>query len=323
MENFEFTDKKAIVLTNQDFLKSQSTISILNVYVSRFKNFTSPNNPVQINLLDWLNSLEQMEKVDLIRSLSNKEERDKIKSTLLAITPSGTFSYRSEKYLIKHNGFIQFDIDYKENPNITNYPDLKSQICNIKNVAYCGLSVSGTGFWGLIPIGYPEKHKQHFEALRRSFNHVGIVIDEKPKNVASLRGYSYDKEAYFNHNAAIYYNLYEQAKPQPLRLKTLRNSTNIQRFVEACISEIVKNGIDITDGYQHWFELGCSLGNQFGEAGRQYFHIISQYNPGYKRTEADKQYSDCLQHKYNYTISTFFEYCKVYQITFKGQNNKK
>lgn len=317
MNKVGITCNEGRVLTNNDNARSEKTLSVLNVLVSRFIKYNSPDNPIIVNLLDWLSSREFIQKVDLIRSIADKAKRDCIKATLPAITPSGTFSYRSEESLIKHSGLIQFDIDFKENSHISNYPDLKKQICNIKNVAYCGLSVSGTGFWGLIPLAYPESHKQHFEAIKRNFYHFGIVIDEKPKNVASLRGYSYDKEAYYNHSAEIYYNLYEQPKPQPIELKIHSNSSDTQKLVESCISEIVKNRIDITGGYLSWFEIGCSLSNEFGEAGRNYFHLVSQYYPGYKQAETDKQFTDCLNHKYKFTIATFFQYCKDYGITYK------
>ena len=36
-------------------------------------------------------------------------------------------------------------------------------------MAYCGLSVSGKGFWGLIPIANPDKHRLHFTALKEAF----------------------------------------------------------------------------------------------------------------------------------------------------------
>lgn len=317
MENFESTDKKAIVLTNKDYMKSVKALSVLNVYVSCFKNYNSPDNPLQVNLLDWLNSEELMQKVDLIRSLANKDQQNEVKATLPAITPSGTFSYRSENHLIKHSGLIQFDIDYKDNMDITNYPELKNQISKIKNVAYCGLSVSGTGLWGLIPIAYPEKHREHFEALKRNFKCIGIVIDGKPKNVASLRGYSYDKEVYFNHSAEIYTQVYIQPNPLHQGYKIHQNSTDTQKLVEACITKIAENRIDITGNYQCWFEIGCSLSNEFGESGRRYFHIVSQYYPHYKHIDTDKQFTDCLKYTYKFTIATFFNYCKAHNIYYK------
>jgi hypothetical protein len=102
---------------------------------------------------------------------------------------------------VRHSGFLQFDIDLGDNLNVGNYPELKQLICQSPNVAYCGLSVSGTGVWGLIPIAHPDKHGQHFDFIKAWFGKSNIKIDDKPRNVASLRGYSYDPDSYFNHNA--------------------------------------------------------------------------------------------------------------------------
>jgi len=136
--------------------------SILNVEVSCFKNYKTSDNPKPVNLLQWLHSAKYANAVKQIRETSDKNKRDQLKANLPAITPSGQFSYRSKKDLIKHSGFIQFDIDGKDHTNIANFGALKTEISKIVNVAYVGLSVSGRGYWGLIPIKYPEKHKQAF-----------------------------------------------------------------------------------------------------------------------------------------------------------------
>lgn len=178
--------------------------SVLNIEVSCFKNYETPGNPAPINLLDWLTSTKHKEKVDKIRAIDEKSNRDKMKAQLPVITPSGTFSYRSQDKLINHSGLIQIDIDLsKRNSLITNWKDLKSELSKIPNMAYLGKSVSGLGYWGLIPIPKePENQRLYFEALAEIFlQNWGLELDEKPKNVASARGYSYDPEAYFNHQA--------------------------------------------------------------------------------------------------------------------------
>ncbi len=43
-----------------------------------------------------------------------KEEQIELKLRYQPITPSGIFSNRAERHLLKHSGLIQFDIDYKE-----------------------------------------------------------------------------------------------------------------------------------------------------------------------------------------------------------------
>ncbi len=178
--------------------------SILDIEVSCFANYNTPSDPKTVNLLTWLTSTKYKEKVDLIRSLDDKNKRGEIKSTLPAITPSGLFTYRSQKDLVKHSGFIQIDIDRaKSNLEISNWNDLKKELIQVPQIAFLGLSASGRGYWGLIPIPPdPENHKGYFESLFDIFLKTwGIELDDKPKNIASLRGYSYDLEGYFNHEA--------------------------------------------------------------------------------------------------------------------------
>lgn len=177
--------------------------SVLNVEVSCFRNYDTPQNPSPVNLLKWLTSTKYKDEVEAIRSIDDKKERDAIKATLPAITPSGIFSYRSQSKLINHSGLIQIDIDLSpKNQLISNWEDLKSELINLSNIAYLGKSVSGTGYWGLIPIPPdPKNHARYFDALfEKFFKNRGIELDNRPKNVASLRGYSFDDDPYFNHN---------------------------------------------------------------------------------------------------------------------------
>ena len=99
---------------------------------------------------------------------------------------------------------ICIDIDQKGNEHISNFSELKQELFKIKNVAYAGLSASGNGFFLIIPIAYPKRHKQHFNAIQDDLSAYGITIDAAPQNVASLRGYSFDENALFRHDAIPY-----------------------------------------------------------------------------------------------------------------------
>jgi hypothetical protein len=289
--------------------------SVLDVTVSVFKNFTSPNNPREVNLTAWLTSDKYKSEVEAIRNLATKEERDQVKSRLPAITPSGLFSNRKESNLISHSGLIQIDIDFKENQHITNYAKLKEEVCKIVNVAYFGLSVSGTGFWGLIPIKYSDKHREHFRALFEVFKSMGIVIDKLPANVASLRGYSYDEAAYFNHNATPYDVLY---KPKRQKVR-VRSTYSNEDTIDSYISVIEQQRVDITGGYQEWFQIGCALANEYGSSGLDYFHRISQFHTNYNSSKTDRQFAACLKHNYRFGIATFYYYFKSYGLTLKPE----
>ena len=223
--------------------------SILDTEVSCFANYDTPANPKPVNLLSWLKSDKYRIPVERIRSIMDKAERDSIKATLPAITPSGLFTYRSVNHLVRHSGFIQFDIDEKGNESVGNFSELKGQISRIKNVAYCGLSVSGTGFWGLIPIASPDKHNQHHKAIQEAFAGLGIAIDPAPKSVASLRGYSYDQAAYFNHNATVF----EKLHTPPIQSYTRASASGLMNTQK--VYEIAGKLITEAQDGQKWLEL--------------------------------------------------------------------
>ncbi|MDY6915799.1 MAG: BT4734/BF3469 family protein [Candidatus Cloacimonadota bacterium] len=295
--------------------------SILNIEISCFKDCLTPSEPVNINLLQWLTSKKHAAKVEQIRNIANKKERNELKKKLPAITPSGLFSYRKADSLIKHSGFMQIDIDFADNTHITNYNNLKTELSKIKNIAYLGLSVSGTGYWGLIPIAHPEKHAEHFEALSKQLKQYGLIIDQSCKDVSRLRIYSYDDEAYFNHEAEPFKIIETPSRKTDnainQKIITKKRNDNINLF-DYCINEIKTKGIDICPGYAEWFAVGCALANEFGETGRNYFHIISNQYLGKHTINPDKQYNDCLKHSYSYDIATFFYYCDQSNIKYKS-----
>ncbi len=295
------------------------TEPILNVSVSCFASYDSSTNPKLVNLLTWLRSTKYQSKIETLRQIGNKEGRDKLKSTLPAITPSGQFTYRAEANLIpgSHTGLIQFDIDAKDNSRIRNYSTLKDQISKLPFVAYCGLSASGKGYWGLVPVAYPERHGQHFDALKRVFAHYGINVDTKPRNVVSLRGYSYDSAPYMPQRVMLF-ELYDVPPKSPRREFSRSNDADTeQERVEVCIQEVLRRGTYIGDSYEQWYEVGCSLANGFGEGGRSYFHHVSQNYPSYQSAQTDKQFTACLRANSKATLGTFFHLCQQLGIEWK------
>ena len=287
---------------------------LLDTEVSIFANYNTPSNPKQVSLLAWLQSGKYWKEVETIRSISDKAERDRLKAKLPAITPSGLFTYRHSKHLIRHSGFIQIDIDSKGNEDVLNFQQLGEQLRNITNMAYVGLSVSGRGWWGLMPVTHPEKHLSHFLALERDFARHGLQIDTKPKSAASLRGYSFDPEGYFNHDAVPYANLWQ---PPTYQYKACRIAGHVAERVESCLLRIEAKGIDIAPFYVDWFAVCCALANTFGEQGRGYFHRLSCFYPDYRPQQSDRLYSICLRTSYRYSIGTFFALCDLAGIRWK------
>ncbi|MVM36460.1 hypothetical protein GO730_00360 [Spirosoma sp. HMF3257] len=225
--------------------------SILSVEVSCFANYRTPDNPRTVNLLTWLTSEKYRKQVESVRAIEDKKQRDRIKATLPAISPSGLFSRREESALIRHSGLICLDIDLKGNESISNYSQLKEQLCRIKNVAYCGQSVSGTGYFVLIPIVHPKQHGSQFRALREIFQKkYGVRIDDTP-DVSRLRGYSYDSDGYFNHEATPFGGLYTPPPLIPVRRDKFVYNNKSDDFSDIALRRCIRVIEDAPDGHKH------------------------------------------------------------------------
>jgi hypothetical protein len=264
-----------------------------------------------VNLLTWLNSKKYAEAIRRIRMTNNAALRHKMKSELPAITPSGLFTVVNEHSMVRHSGYVQFDIDKIEDDRFK-IREIQKQIANITNVAYCGISASGNGLWGLVRIAYPDKHLLHWQYMKQIFMRYDIAIDEAPKNICSLRGYSYDPHAYFNHQATLLTN-YATTPPLPPPPGGLIGNDN-RSIIARLVKQLVDTETDITEGYNNWFALGCIIAGNFGESGRALFQNISQFNHRYDVDDCNKKYDDCKKATRDGNIGFFVKRCKEYKV---------
>ena len=148
--------------------------SVLDVEVSSFSSYHS-KEPVNVNLLEWLQSNNHKTDIEKLRTVADKSQRDEIKATLPAITVSGVFHpTRKEENLKKHSRLICIDIDQKGNEAIENFGELKEQLFKMKNVAYASLSASGRGYFIII-------FQYHVSSFRRGANlHACKYFDSSP-----------------------------------------------------------------------------------------------------------------------------------------------
>lgn len=177
--------------------------SILNKTVSKLKSY-SDQQPTDINLLDYLRDTSLKDQIIKIRSMADENEQKRLKALLPAVMISGRFSARGEASLIEHSGLISFDIDH-----VPNMAWVYNKLTSLPFTAYCAKSARGKGYFGIFAISNKAKHKAHFAAMQLYFEQLNINIDPAPSNVASLRGYSFDDQVYFNHDAQIFNYLYE------------------------------------------------------------------------------------------------------------------
>lgn len=299
-------------------------MNILETPITVFDSITSTNGHV-ISLAEFLNDASSHHLIQQIRMTEDKAERTRLKSglpcaTISTICPNG----RKTDDTFEHTELMCIDIDWQDNPGFGNGAELKAEVSKVSEVAYCSLSASGNGCFAIFWLSHPENHLGHFLALQRLFkSRLGIVIDGQCKDVKRLRFATYDSEPYINESAEPFRIIDAATNPKHKLTKTTvvmgqrtwnespkATLDKVARLTE----EVVRRGIDLTDGYSKWIEIGMALAN-LGEAGREFFHAVSSVYPGYDRAKADMKFTNLLRTTRKVTIATFFHQCEAHGVT--------
>lgn len=310
--------------------RRESVPKTSKVFVSLFRDYSNPKPIGEIDLLEFLLTSTYQQQVEEIRRCTDKARRRELKSKLSAITPSGIFSKRSNAGLIRHSGIICVDVDQQDNAGISDWEALKSSISDLQGLWYAGRSVSGNGLFLLFKVKYPEKHLEHFAALARELTGRGIAVDQACKDVARLRGASYDPNPFFNPDAAPFDGLLTASTqratggPSTETQRNLKNPVGYQGSddltayrVGRLIERIEATGTNLAECYPEWFAIGRALASEFGEYGREWFHAVSSKSQKYDPDECDQQYSRCLRACDRTSIGTFFNLCKQNGVMLK------
>ena len=299
-------------------------MNILETPITIFDSVTSTNGRVA-SLAEFLDDTSSHQLIQQIRMTEGKTERTRLKSglpcaTISAICPDG----RKADDAFEHTGLICIDIDGQDNPGFESGAELKAEVCKVAEVAYCSLSAGGNGCFAIFRSSHPENHLGHFLALQRLFkSRLGIAIDGQCKDVKRLRFATYDPKPYFNENAESFRIIDSATKPKhnPTKTTLVMLQRTWNESLEATLDkvarlteEVVRRGIDLTDGYSKWIEIGMALAN-LGEPGRLFFHTVSSVYPGYDRTKADTKFTNLLRTTREVTIATFFHHCEAYGVT--------
>ena len=250
-----------------------------------------------------------------LRSCTDAERKRKIKMSLPQATISGIFSpTRLADNLVRHSGLICVDIDRKDNEHIENFDMLIEDVLSwIEEVAYAAHSVSGEGYFVIIPLRYPQLHKAQFEQLVRVFADMGIHIDRACSDVCRLRCQSYDERPYMNIDAKPFSGIYRKPKKPRVWCQCGYAESDVEEKVARLCREIVMQHIDLTANYEDWVKIGAAL-SSIGESGRQWFHLCSSQNSGYNPAECDRKFNNLLRSNRQIGIGTFFYYCRQYGI---------
>lgn len=266
--------------------------------------------------------LRLREMVAAYGSLEAKKHEDYklTKQQLPGATLSGLFSRRKGDCLIQHTGFVAIDIDLGDNTSIGNFGTILRTLRHRAEVAMYMRSCSGTGYFALIPLAYPEHHKEQFRALQKEYAAMGIVLDNACSDITRIRFASYDEHPYVNEQAIPYMGVDLGSQTLAPRAAVYGGHVDSMdskvQAVETLVSKLERHHIDITDSYNDWYRIGFALANLPNPIGRQMFHRVSAICKKYNPQECDKKF-DTLQRPEKIGLGTFFHICEDYGITLK------
>jgi len=205
--------------------------SILNKQAAYYTTH-SDQIPKHESVLSFLSDKSAIELCQKIKHVQDPEVRKRLKGFAKCMSISCSAEKRGMSGFVKHTGLIAIDIDFKDNEQILQHPDFFTTMCKLPWIAYFGKSISGAGYFGIVPISNPSKHMAHFDALVAVFASMKIQLDKAPRNVSSLRYQSFDEQAYINHSASRFSFLHEPGNrgKSKFKSKKIGVSTNLSAF---------------------------------------------------------------------------------------------
>ncbi len=299
---------------------------LISAFNNAFQQTPSGTMTVE-TFLHGVQSGQWRRQVEKVRALNDPDQIKEAKKRVPAVAPSALFNgRRGVAYVQQHSGFINLDIDGSKNPGIAE-PAARARVYADQFVFAGHVSVSGQGLSIYIQIE-PAHHEAAFLQLEAYFLEAwGVHVDPACKDVSRLRFVSYDPAMYRNPDARPFrirrksFSIAQRPARRVVdRAAAPAGDQGSGQYFEAILSQILAAGYDLTGCYDEWLKIGFAIASEYGEAGRQYFHEISQFHPGYKPAETDRQFSRCIQTRQaGVTISSFFYMAKQAGFTFTNR----
>ena len=96
-----------------------------------------------------------------------------------------------------------------------------------------------------------------------------------------------------------------------VRHSNYKSASQLQYLVDVVSGGIENLCIDLTTNYKDWLKPGFAFSDEFGEAGRDYFHRVSRFYWGYDPAVCNRQLDRCLCSKESgILIKSFFAVAK-------------
>lgn len=290
-------------------------------HISIYKDVKDTTSPDKISLLSFLNDVQSgrwQDEVLKIRTIEDKEVRRLEKTKLQSVTISGIFGKRTDNDLKLHSGFIAIDID-----NLGNEVEGTRELLRHDPYVYSAFtSVSGSGLCVLFKID-GEKHREAFEGIADYLiKKYQIIVDPSGINQSRLRIVSYDPDLFINEDCLKF----KKYLPKP-KARKITATIFVQSEFDEVIKKMVDANVSCVEDYRDWRDIAFGLADQFGEAGRHYFHALSSCSAKYEQSMCDRQYSHAIarngKQTNKITIATIYWFARQAGINTYSEKTAK
>ena len=237
---------------------------------------------------------------------------------------------RRETHLQQHTGWLAIDIDLADNMQMSNFENVR-MICRFRpEIALLMRSCSGSGYFGLVRLAYPERHKEQFKALLKDYAAIGITLDKACSNIGRVRFASWDdpEHIYMNEHVVPYKGL-EGEQSQLVSLVSRQayrshhenegfiseGNSNFweqqrvqDRLIEVIVQELVGNHRNIAESYEEWVKVGWALRSH--PYGLHLFHQLSRCSSKYNEAQTNQKWQQ-LGNSQTVTYNYLIHACKV------------
>lgn len=177
-----------------------------------------PNYITVEKALERIKTGKSKEAVNSLRNMVDKVRAEELKKNLPSVCFSGKIvGKRLDTNIKEYSGYVVLDFDY-----LFDVRDFQEDIINHDYVYACWISPSGNGLKALVKIAQPEKHREHFQALKDVFP----LADKSGINESRVCFESYDPDIYINENAKAFTKLKTVEKIQQTVVQSSNQSFN-------------------------------------------------------------------------------------------------
>lgn len=177
-------------------------------------------------VLSWIKDGKFKSDIEKIRGTKNSTYRKQLKSNLVSVAFSGTFSRRRDDAIIDYNHLVTVDIDEKDESKL--YTAVILFESHPSCYAYFR-SPSG-GLKALFLVDSESKYHSTF-----SFNQVKKMVEEESKCLVDPSGRNISRLCYVSYDPELFFNPYAE----PMSIDTMRE-VNVRKNVNGVPSNDVR-----------------------------------------------------------------------------------